>query len=173
MNKSQASGGWQRALTRAGQIAAVDHPSALRTDQHWDWVAIRGILAVVLQALATQTSRAPEDVSLDELAEHCSQGGGHIRALAVPLVGEELAYGLDTAPAAPVPAVGAPLVDTWLWLTRLWPPDVPDDVDGLPPLRSRQYGDLTRSTGRGSPVAAVDAVPDWAARAAVAAMGAV
>ncbi|MFJ9900031.1 hypothetical protein ACIQPR_42550 [Streptomyces sp. NPDC091280] len=44
--------GRTQALARAGPITASRQPPALCTERHWDYVGIRGILAVVLQALA-------------------------------------------------------------------------------------------------------------------------
>lgn len=94
-----------------------------------------------------------------------------MRELAVSLVGDELAHSLDSDPAAVVPGAGAPPVVTWLWLIRLWPPAVPDDVDGLPPWRPRQWDGMTRGIARGNPGPAVDLLAGWAADAIVAAMG--
>ncbi|MFD3932641.1 hypothetical protein [Streptomyces sp. NPDC058614] len=164
----QQTSGWSRSLARAGQIAAAAQPAGLCTDRHWDFVGIRGVLAVVLQALADRTGRDPEDVLLEELLEHCEQGAGHVRTLAVALVGEQLAHSVDTDPEAGVPAAGDSPVATWLWLTRLWPPPVPDDVDGLPPLRARRHDGMIRGIARGHPGAAVDLLPGWAADAVAA-----
>ena len=161
---------WQSTLARAEEIAAAGFMPALRSDRHWDWVGVRGVLAVVLQALAEQTGRTPEEVPLAELLEHCEQGAGHIRDLAAVLVGEQLAHSLDADTTAQTPAAGAPLTATWLWLTRLWPPAVPDAPGGLPPMGHRQYGGMTRGIGRGHPGAAVDVLPDWVAHAVATAM---
>ena len=95
--------GWTRSLARARLIAAAGYPPALRSDRHWDWVGVRGVLAIVLQARAVRTGRTPDEVPLAELLEHCEQGAGHIRELAATLVGPELARSLDTDPSAPVP----------------------------------------------------------------------
>jgi hypothetical protein len=173
MTSQHTADGWSRALARARQITASLQPPALCTEQNWDYVGIRGLLAVVLQALADQTGRSPDDVPLQELVRHCEQGSRHVRDLAVALVGEDLAYSLDTDPEAPVPTAGDPPLATWLWLTRLWPPEPPDDVDGLPPSRPRPRWDgMTRGIARGNPGAAVDLLPIWAADAAAAAMNA-
>ncbi|KUO04571.1 hypothetical protein [Streptomyces caeruleatus] len=173
MNPDPKADEWEQALARAGLIAAADQPPALCTEAHWDYVGIRGVLAVVLQALAQQTGRTPEDVPLEVLQRHCERGPGHVRDLAVVLVGDSLAYSLDTDPAAPVPAAGDPARATWLWLTRLWPPEPPDDVDGLPPSRPRPRWDgMPRGIARGNPGAAVDLLPLSAADAATAAMNA-
>lgn len=170
MNPSPTADGWERALIRAGRITAVDQPPALCTDLHWDYVGIRGVLAVVLQALAQQTGRSPDDVPLQDLWQHCDHGADHVRELAAALFGD-LAYSLDTAPDAPVPTAEDPPVATWLWLTRLWPPAPPDDVDGLPPARPPQRWDgMTRGIARGNPGAAVDLLPISAADAAAAAI---
>jgi len=162
---------WQRALARAEEIAAASVPPALRNDNDWDWVGIRGVLATVLQALAEQTGRTPDEVPLEELLRHCDLGARHIRDLAAILVGEELAHSLDTAPAAPTPDATASLMATWLWLTRLWPPAVPVDPSGLVVAGYTQYGGMARGVGHGHPGAAVDVLPGWAARAVAIAMG--
>ncbi|MDF3142146.1 MULTISPECIES: hypothetical protein [unclassified Streptomyces] len=170
MNPYATADGWEQALARAGRIGAAGQPPALCTELHWDYVGIRGVLAVVLQALAQQTGRAPENVPLEELQQHCERGPGHIRDLAVTLVGEDLAYSLDTRPEAPVPAAGDPPGAMWLWLTRLWPPEPPDDVDDLPPSRPRPRWDgMSRGIARGNPGAAVDLLALAAADAAAAA----
>ncbi|MEU6350098.1 hypothetical protein ABZ896_12300 [Streptomyces sp. NPDC047072] len=166
-----AGDGWSQALARAGRITACFQPPALCTEQNWDYVAIRGLLAVVLAALADQSGRSPDDVPLTELGQHCEQGALHVRDLAAAVVGEDLAHRLDTAPDAPVPNAGQPPVATWLWLTRLWPSRPPDDISGLPPIRPRpQWDGLTRGIARGHAGAAVDLLPTWAAAATEAAM---
>lgn len=171
MNTSETVGGWEQALVCAGRIAAAAQPPALCTERHWDYVGIRGVLAIALQALAQQTGCGPEDVPLEELRRHCQQGPGHVRVLAASLVGEDLAYSLDTDPDASVPAPGDPPVATWLWLTRLWPPAPPHDIDGLPPHSSRQRWDgMLRGVARNDPRAAVDLLDSWAADAVAAAV---
>ena len=172
MQSQPTPGGWSQALTRAGQIAATLQPPALCTERHWDYVGIRGVLAIVLQALAERTGRSPEEVPLEELLEHCEQGAGHVRDLAATLVGEQLAHSVDADPDAGLPATSDPPIATWLWLTRLWPPPVPDDVDGLPPLRARRFEGMIRGIARGHPGAAVDLLSGWAADAAAAARSA-
>jgi hypothetical protein len=164
----QQTPGWSRSLIRAGQIAAAGQPPALRTELHWDFVGIRGVLAVVLQALALRTGRSPQDVPLQELVERCGQGAGHVRDLAAVLVGEQLAHSVNADPEARVPAAGDPPLATWLWLTRLWP--LPDDVDGLPPARARRHGGMIRGIAPRNPGAAVDLLSGWAADTAEAAM---
>jgi hypothetical protein len=159
--------GWEQALARAGRIVATIQPPALCTERHWDFV---GILAVVLQALAEQTGRGVDEVPLEEVLQHCERGTEHVRDLVVPLVGEQLAHSLDTAPEATVPAVGDPPVATWLWLTRLWPPVPPDDVDGLPPYKPRRHDGMTRGIAPNHPGAALDLLTGWATDAADAAM---
>ncbi|MGW2112673.1 hypothetical protein [Streptomyces sp. NPDC001948] len=162
---------WAQALARAGQITAVLQPPAACTDRHWDYVGIRGVLAIVLQALAAQSGRAPGDVPLADLVEHCARGADHARDLAVVVVGEHLAHSLDSAPDAAVPATTDPPLATWLWLTRLWPPSVPDDIDGLPPARAAQpWGGMARGIARRNPGAAIDLLCGWAAESAAAAM---
>ena len=165
MTSQHAAEGWSQALARAGQITASIQPPALCTERHWDFVGIRGVLAVVLQALAYQTDRSPQDVPGEALLWHCEQGAGHVRDLVVPLVGGQLAHSIDADPEAGVPAAGDPPVATWLWLTRLWPPPVPDDVDGLPPMRARRHDGMFRGIARGHPGAAVDLLTGWAADA--------
>jgi len=165
MRPPNTSDGWDQALARAGQITASLQPPALCTERHWDFVGIRGVLAVVLQSLAHQTDRSPRDVPLEALLWHCEQGGGHVRDLVVPLVGGQLAHSIDADPEAGVPAAGDPPVATWLWLTRLWPPPVPDDVDGLPPQHARRHDGMIRGIARGHPGAAVDLLTGWAADA--------
>ncbi|MET9518242.1 hypothetical protein [Streptomyces sp. NPDC002994] len=137
---------------------------------YWDYVGIRGVLATVLKALADQSGRAVDDVPLDELEQHCAQGPAHVRDLAAAVVGEHLAHSLDTDPSAAVPGPGASPVATWLWLTRLWPPVPPDDIDGLPADRPRQRWDgMSRGIARNHPGAAVDLLTGGAADAAAAA----
>lgn len=163
-------GGWERALARAGRIAAAGRPPALCTDRHWDHVGIRGILAVVLQVLADQKARSVDEVPLQEVRDGCEQGAVHVRDLAVLLVGEELARSLDTDPTVSVPAGREHPVAMWLWLTRLWPPAVPDDIDGVPPYRAQRWDGMTRGIARNHPGAAVDLLTAWAADAAMAAL---
>jgi hypothetical protein len=163
--------GWQQALTRAGRIVATIQQPALCTENHWDYVGIRGILAVVLQALAEQTGRDIDEVPLEDVLQHSERGADHVRDLAVPLVGERLAHSLDTAPEVAVPAAGDPPLATWLWLTRLWPPVPPDDVDGLPPYKPRLHDGMIRGIARNHPGAALDLLTGWAADAVEAAMG--
>jgi len=90
-----------------------------------------------------------------------------VRDLLVPLVGEQLAHSVDADPEAKVPAAGDP-VATWLWLTRLWPPPVLDDVDGLPPMRAQRHDGMIRGIAPGHPGAAIDLLSGWAADAAAA-----
>ncbi|MFE7268542.1 hypothetical protein ACFU9B_42335 [Streptomyces sp. NPDC057592] len=167
----EADRGWAQALARAGQITAVLQPPAACTDRHWDFVGIRGVLAIALQALSVQSGRAPENVSLADLVEHCARGAGHVRDLAVAVVGERLALSLDSAPDAPVPTAADPPLATWLWLTRLWPPAAPDDIDGLLPARPPQRWDgMVRGIARRSPGAAIDLLCGHAAESAESAM---
>ncbi|MFF2852071.1 hypothetical protein ACFVT5_37960 [Streptomyces sp. NPDC058001] len=100
---------WSRALTRAGHIAAADQPLVLCSDRNWDFVGIRAIIAVVLHALADRTGCSPDDVPLLELLEHCERGARHVRELAVPLVGEQLAVSVavDLPPGWAARAVAA------------------------------------------------------------------
>ncbi|MFE0056084.1 hypothetical protein [Streptomyces sp. NPDC059003] len=161
MNASSNAARWDQALERAAHIAAADHPPSLRTEQHWDYVAIRGLLAVVLHALAEHTGSSPATVPLDALQEHCEQGPEHLRALAVPLVGERLAHGLDTDPAT-VATAGDSMVITWLWLTRTWPRQPSDQ---WPTPTATQYNGMTRALGHGHPGAAIDILPCRAADA--------
>ncbi|MFJ9900030.1 hypothetical protein ACIQPR_42545 [Streptomyces sp. NPDC091280] len=89
--------------------------------------------------------------------------------LAVPLVGEQLPHSIDADLEAGVPVAGDPQLATWLSLTRLWPPPVPDDIDGLPSLRTRRHDGMIRGIAPGHPAAAVDLLTGWAADAAAAA----
>ncbi|MFB7747433.1 hypothetical protein [Streptomyces sp. NPDC056132] len=139
---------WNQAAERAGQIAAADVPPALRSADHWDWVAIRGVLAVVLQALAVQT--APGDVPLRDVLEVLERGPAHVRRIVEPV-----------ARAATESAAA----DTWRWLTRTWPRPSAGPHD----LRA-QYGGMSRGIGAGHTGAAVDTVTPWAARAVERAM---
>ncbi|MFD8386978.1 hypothetical protein ACFV2X_52315, partial [Streptomyces sp. NPDC059679] len=89
--------GWDQAFTRAGAIAGADHPGG-PDDTVWDFVAARGIIAIVLQALGDQTPDGPESVSLGSALWHLAQGPGTVRELAEPLVGHA-AHAVDTDPA--------------------------------------------------------------------------
>ncbi|MER5302249.1 hypothetical protein ABT039_22700 [Streptomyces lasiicapitis] len=164
MTAAAPGAGWERAVARAGEIAAADRQPALCTDRHWDWVAIRGLLAVVLQALAAQGRRSVDDVPLEEVLQHCDRGPEHLRGLAVPLVGERLAYALDTDPGT-VEHPADPPISTWLWLTRTWPRVPWADAPG-----PAQYDGMLRGISLGHPGAAVDVLPGWAARAVAASM---
>lgn len=62
----------------------------------------------------------------------------HVRDLAVPLVGEGLAHSLDTDPHTAVPAAGTPGRHVAV-ADRLWPPAVPDDIEGLPLYRHHRW----------------------------------
>ncbi|MFE9413933.1 hypothetical protein ACFYN0_34885 [Streptomyces sp. NPDC006704] len=149
---------WSQALERAATIAAADTPSALRRLDHWDYVAIRGVVAVVLQAVAEQTHVPPAAVPLRDVQRHLEQGPGHVRVLAESVVGAELAHATDAVPAATAGDVSAR--GTWCWLTRTWP-----QPPGAPSAHRVQYDGMTRGIGAGHPGAAVDTVLEWAARA--------
>lgn len=163
---------WESAVARAARIAAANCPPALRSEDQWDWIGVRGVLAVVLQVLAVQSGRSVEEVPLADVRHHCELGPDHIRDLAVHLVGDDLAHGLDVDPAAPARALGDPMKVTWLWLIRCWPQPTPDD-DGPQEHRPavRRWDGLNRGVARGQSGAAVDLLPGWAASAAAAAMG--
>ncbi|MFD7868494.1 hypothetical protein [Streptomyces sp. NPDC059783] len=160
--------GWAGALERAGRIATAGQPSALCTETHWDYVGVRGILAIVLWSLADDGRLDVEGIPLREVLDHCERGPAHVRALAAAVVGEELANGLDADPHAAAPTAGDSPVTTWLWLTRRWPPTVPD---GRPRDQSRRWDGMSRGIARDDPGAAVDILTGWAAGAAAAAIG--
>ncbi|MGW2866335.1 hypothetical protein [Streptomyces sp. NPDC001205] len=141
---------WHEALERADAVAAADMTAALRRPDHWDWVAVRGLVAIVLQALAEDGRTDPGAVPLRAVLEHLNRGPAHVRALAVRVVG------LD--PAAPPSDESA--ASTWQWLTRTWP----RPSEGPQGLRA-QYGGMTRGIGAGHAGAAVDTALPWAARA--------
>ncbi|MET9366122.1 hypothetical protein ABZX93_35200 [Streptomyces sp. NPDC006632] len=112
-------------------------------------MAIRGVVAVVLQALAAQTAVSPADVPLRDVLEALQHGSEHVRRIAEP--------GARTATGS---------AETWRWLTRTWPRT---SAAGPRDLRA-QYGGMSRGIGAGHTGAAVDTVTAWAARAAERAM---
>ncbi|MFJ8387829.1 hypothetical protein ACIQ9Q_25630 [Streptomyces sp. NPDC094438] len=88
----------------------------LCTDPHWDYGGVRGILAVVLQALVAQTGRRPEDVSLEQLLEHRKQATATYGSWPSPSPGTDstltLTYDILAALGKPVPPSGYRPLDT-------------------------------------------------------------
>lgn len=130
---------WDQAYARAEAVTATDQP----VRDSWDFVGVRGILAVVLAALGPNAKPG-------SVVWHLGQGPAHVRELAAAVVGPQLAAATDIDPATVDMAL--PQIETWVWLTRTWPPDGP-------------WG-MARGIARGLPDPAVDLLTEWALQAA-------
>jgi hypothetical protein len=135
-------GSLEQARARATDAMAGDWPPALRREDHWDWVGVRDLVAVVLLALAERDLVPVDQVADEDVLAVLDQGADAVRELA------------DVS-AATAPATAA----TWTWLTQEWP---------RTGSASGQYEGMLRSIGTGSTAPAVTVLTPWAARAVAA-----
>jgi hypothetical protein len=131
---------WTVALDRASVLAATVVPGG---EGHWDFVAVRGVLAVTIYALAVRDSWEPRAVPLDDVAEVLEDRDSYLTLADVLTAG---GHALDDT-------TGDPVAAQWSWLLRHWDPGAP------PHLR---WDGLTRGIGRGLPDPAIDVVNSWA-----------
>ncbi|MGW1194457.1 hypothetical protein ACWD4B_01160 [Streptomyces sp. NPDC002536] len=155
---------WERACERASDVAAsyLGEPDDPRGT--WEWTAVTGILSMAFAALGKGIQGGVGVVGLGTLLWHLQQGPGHLRALVVPLVGDRLAAGTDSAPDA-AGAVDDPVVARWLWLTRTWP-EAAHAHERPAPGSAPLWDGLPRVYRREHPEPAVEIGADWALMAA-------
>ncbi|MFE7115132.1 hypothetical protein ACFU99_06870 [Streptomyces sp. NPDC057654] len=144
--------GWEQAYTRAGQIAAAASPLGA-DERSWEFVAVRGILAVALQSLGEQSGDGPLTVRLGSVLWHLARSDTGVRGLAEPLVGPQLAAAIAPGPTPEIYR-GDAVTETWLWLTRPGPAPSGNGVE------SRRWGGMTRGLARGSTEPAVTVARD-------------
>ncbi|GGP40545.1 hypothetical protein [Streptomyces abikoensis] len=159
---------WERACERGSEVAAsyLGKPDDPRGT--WEWTAVTGILSMTFAALGKSIQGGVDAVGLGTLLWHLQQGPGHLRALVVPLVGDRLAAGTDTAPDT-VGAADDPVVARWLWLTRTWP-EAAHAHERPAPGSAPRWDGLQRVYRREHQDPAVDIGTDWALMAANAAL---
>ncbi|MFF5131003.1 hypothetical protein ACFY41_29280 [Streptomyces syringium] len=147
--------GWEQAYARAQKLAAADQVVA--SEGSWEFVGVRGILAVVLAALGEGVDgpEGPSTVPTGSLLWHLDQGPDHVRTLAGFLLGEEMDQATDIDPDSV--NMNDARTATWVWLTRTWPQAGPWDGK-------------TRGVARGLPDPAVEVLTRWAASAALTAL---
>ncbi|MFI0912526.1 hypothetical protein [Streptomyces abikoensis] len=143
--------GWEHARDRAQGLAEADQ--LITSEDSWEFVGVRGILATILWYLGEGDEGSAEGphVPLGRLLWELDQGAEHIRGQVSGLLGDEIGQGTDIDPDTV--DMSDPCIATWVWLTKTWPSDGPWDGK-------------TRGVARGLTDPALTVLISWAAGAA-------
>lgn len=137
---------WQAVLDRAHMVATIRKVAGSGDEGNWDFLARRGLIAIVLYALA-KDDREVDQVPLEEVRLYLSDPAEIRRVVEARLS----ASGHDLSDE------GDPVAAQWAWLTRLWPQSSHAEMPS-----GGWWNRLTRSVSRGSQEPALQVMHRWA-----------